>query len=150
MPVTIDPAHRRLRRVTGRARATSEAAEVSRPQVAETLVKVAVTESEMLNPLVERRRGTRLSLKGNVMVRRVGGFNFEVTLKDVSPGGCRVEMLEPSEVGDPVITRFPQLEPLGSRVCWAKGTTTGVQFLTTMHPAVFDSLLTRLAGEQAA
>jgi len=150
MPVTNDLAHRRLRRVTGRARATSEAVETNRPLAANSLVNVAVMESETLNPLVERRRGTRLSLKANVMVRRVGGFNFEVTLKDVSPCGCRVEMLEPSEVGDPVITRFPQLEPLGSRVCWANGTTTGVQFLTTMHPAVFDSLVMRLAGEQAA
>jgi len=39
---------------------------------------------------------------------------------------------------------------LGSRVCWAAGTTAGMQFLTTIHPAVFDSLLTRLADEPAA
>lgn len=85
-----------------------------------------------------------MTLNSNIIVRRVGSFNFEVALRDVSTGGCRVELLEPSEVGDPVIARFPQLEPLGSRVCWAQGTTTGVQFLTSIHPAVFDALLNRL------
>jgi hypothetical protein len=55
-------------------------------------------------------------------------------------------MLEPTEVGDPVIARLPQLEPLGSRVCWAEGATTGMQFLTTIHPAVFDMLLTRISS----
>lgn len=150
MSVMIESAHRRLRRVTGRARAAGDIGEPNRPLSASKANMPAVTESERLNPLIERRRSTRLSLEANVMVRRVGGFNFEIALRDISPSGCKVEMLEPSEVGDPVITRFPQLEPLGSRVCWANGTTTGVQFLTTLHPAVFDSLLTRLADEQAA
>ena len=97
----------------------------------------------------ERRRFGRVTLAANVLVRRLGGFNFEVAVGDISAGGCRVVLLEPCEVGDPVITRLPQIEPLGSRVRWARGTTTGLEFLTTLHPAVFDSLLARLAPATA-
>lgn len=100
-----------------------------------------------INHANERRRFNRVSAETTVMVRRIGAFNFDVALKDISAGGCRVEMLERSVAGDPVIARLPQLEPLGSRVCWADGTTAGVQFLKTIHPAVFAALLARLEGE---
>jgi len=49
MPVTIDPAHRRLRRVTGRARATSEAAELL--QAAEAVRNAMIAD---LDPLEAR------------------------------------------------------------------------------------------------
>jgi len=78
------------------------------------------------------------------MVKRLGAPALDVAVEDISPGGCRVVLLQPAEVGDPVITRLPQLEPLGSRICWANGTSSGVQFLTSIHPAVFDMLLDRL------
>ena len=58
-------------------------------------------------------------------------------------------MLHPGAPGDPVIARLPQLEPLGSRVCWTEGGIAGVQFLRTIHPAVFDMLLTRLGTDSA-
>lgn len=96
----------------------------------------------------ERRRSGRTSLDTDIVVRRVGGFNFEVGVQDISRGGCRVELIEAYEVGDPVITRLPNLEPLGSRVCWTEGTTAGIQFLRPIHPAVLDSLVQRL-GEQS-
>ena len=104
----------------------------------------------MLDPSVERRRYGRTVLSSEALVRKMGGFNFEVALKDISTNGCRVEMLEPCEVGDCAITRFPQLEPLGSHVCWVQGTTTGMQFSTSIHPAVFDMLLTRLCEDAVA
>ena len=91
-----------------------------------------------------RRRAPRAEVSGEVSVRRIGSFNFQAGLHDVSIGGCRVEMLEPCEVGDRVVTRFPELEPLGARVCWSAGTTAGVEFHASVHPAVFDALLIRL------
>ena len=147
---------RRLLRVRGRARAASErpippvppavrAYLSGEPAQAATCEDAPeVSDGPEAPGGAERRRTSRVVLNSNILVRRLGGFNFEVALRDVSPGGCRVELLEPCEVGDPVIARLPQIEPLGSRVCWARGTTTGVQFLTSLHPAVFDALLTRL------
>ena len=88
----------------------------------------------------------RVALNSNILVRRLGGFNFNVALRDISSGGCRVEMLEPCEVGDPVIARLPQLEPLGSRVCWARAPPPAIQFLTSLHPAVFDAAADEVIG----
>ena len=97
----------------------------------------------------ERRQSRRVATHSQLLVRRIGGFNFNVALKDISAGGCRVEMLEPSQVGDRVIARLPRLEPLGSCVKWAEGTTTGIAFLGKMHPAVFELVLARLPTRAA-
>jgi hypothetical protein len=148
----LDPtAQRRLLRVRGRARAASERPVSANVHAYLTGQPAQVAPSEDASEApdgAERRRCGRVALNSNILVRRLGGFNFDVALRDVSTGGCRVELLEPCEVGDPVIARLPQLEPLGSRVCWARGTTTGVQFLTSLHPAVFDALLPRLPAPE--
>jgi hypothetical protein len=146
--MSLNPAvQRRLLRVRGRARAASEKPISPRVRAylsGQPAMPPATEDIGDAPDGTERRRSGRIALDSNILVRRLGSFNFEVALRDVSTGGCRVQLLEPSAVGDPVIARFPQLEPLGSRVCWAEGTTTGVQFLTSIHPAVFDSLLARL------
>jgi hypothetical protein len=92
-----------------------------------------------------RRRNQRVAVTGEVGVRRIGSFNFQARMHDISAGGCRVELIEAYDVGDRVVARLPKLEPLGARVCWAMGTTAGIEFLNGMHPAVFDSLLLRLS-----
>lgn len=139
---------RRLARIMGRARASSEAA-TSAPAPAGASAKAisalfSAAAAELPEGLAERRRASRVETESAIFLRRIGGFNVHVALKDISTGGCRVELIEPGEVGDPVVTRLPRLAPLGARVCWAEGTSTGVQFLTKIHPAVFDLLLTRL------
>lgn len=98
----------------------------------------------------DRRRARRVSLNSEVTVRRIGGFNFLVALSNLSAGGCNVELIEEAEVGDSVIARFPQLEPLGSRVRWVDGRTSGIEFHNALHPAVFDVLVTRLPGNEPA
>ena len=150
----------RILRVTQRARAISAVPQRNRPTTRPLSVptvrsdepedEVLVAEPEASTPMpgdgVEgsRRRAPRTAVSGEVSVRRIGGFNFQAGLHDVSVGGCRVEMLEPCEVGDRVVTRFPELEPLGARVCWSAGATAGVEFHASVHPAVFDALLIRL------
>ena len=61
-----------------------------------------------------------------------------------------IAVIDESKGGDAIIARFPQLEPLGSRVCWTRGTTTGIEFQTKIHPAVFDHLVGRLDMATAA
>lgn len=147
MHLTSEIPERRLLRIRGRARATSERPVPAKVQAylrgeAEPAVPAPALDGE------ERRRFDRVSLSSEMIVRRIGGFNFQVSVKDISSGGCRVEMIEPCELGDPVIARLPELEPLGSRVCWGKGRATGIQFLRTIHPAVLDALLDRLPSSE--
>jgi hypothetical protein len=148
-------ADRRLRRVRGRARAACEKMAPAIPAAVQAYLRgesITPDGAQMDNagdrPENERRNSARVSMASEVLVRRIGGFAFQAGLRDVSTRGCRIELIEPCEVGDPVITRFPQLEPLGSRVCWSEGVVAGVEFATTIHPAVFDSLLARLADAQ--
>ena len=136
---------RRLARITRRARGGSSsvaaAVPVRRPCASG---EAAAAMGSPADGQAERRRSVRVATSSEVLVRRIGAFNFSVPLSDISIGGCRVEMLEPTEPGDALVARLPQLQPLGSCVRWSEGTTAGVEFLTTLHPAVFDMLLTRL------
>lgn len=97
----------------------------------------------------DRRRFDRVAIESELTMRRIGGFNFQVALSDLSRGGCKVELVEAGETGDSVIARLPQIEPLGSRICWTEGRTSGIEFLTPLHPAVLDSLLSRMPGRAA-
>ena len=153
MRMTDQLARRRRLRIAGRTR-TTHAARASATQQPSHVRSAAAESDEQAEttPVIgeERRCCRRVALNSEIVVRRIGGFNFQVALREVSRRGCRVELIEPCEVGDPVITRFPQLEPLGSRVCWTQGTTTGIEFTTNVHPAVFDHLLARLTDSQAS
>ena len=139
----------RRRRIAAAARA-EHAAKAPKAEYASAPVLEVATATLPADVALERRGLDRISMRGEIIVRRIGGFNFEVALRDLSAHGCQVELLEPCEAGDAIIARFPQLEPLGSRVCWAHGTTTGIEFQTKIHPAVFDHLLGRLTMAAAA
>jgi len=64
----------------------------------------------------ERRSSGRFATGTQIHARRIPGVNFEIPLDNVSPGGCRLEMIEECQVGEDVIARFPELEPMGARV----------------------------------
>ena len=146
MRLTNQQTSSRRRRIAAAARAAE-----GKPTVkAEYAPTPVVVESSAPNVEHERRSLNRVAMNGEVIVRRIGGFNFEVALRDMTAHGCQVELVEACEVGDAIITRFPQLEPLGSSVRWTRGTTTGIEFQTKIHPAVFDHLLGRLNVAEAA
>jgi hypothetical protein len=94
--------------------------------------------------LLDRRGSGRVEVASSIRVRPIGGFNQEVELADVSTAGCRVGLVEDVELGEPLIARFPQLEPLVGEVRWKAGATAGLQFSKQMHPAVLNALLSRL------
>lgn len=146
MHLTSTIAEDRLLRIRHRARAAGGKAISSKVQAylrGEAATPTAA--HDVANGLTdERRSSARVPVWSEIVIRRIGGFNFQVAMADISSGGCRVEMVEPCEAGDSVITRLPKLEPLGSRVCWSDGRSTGLQFLTSIHPAVFDALVARL------
>jgi hypothetical protein len=145
MRLTNQQTSSRRRRIAAAARAAE-----GKPMTTVQHAKPVVVEASSTRVEDERRSLSRVPMNGDVIVRRIGGFNFEVALRDMSAHGCQVELVEACEVGDAIITRFPQLEPLGSRVCWTRGTTTGIEFQTKIHPAVFDHLLGRLNVAEAA
>jgi hypothetical protein len=92
-----------------------------------------------------RRSTARSDAAGEISMRRVGSFGFEVPVRNVSAAGCSVGLVEPVAVNDRVIARLPGLEPLAAKVIWSDPHCAGLQFERPIHPAVFELLLERLA-----
>jgi hypothetical protein len=91
-----------------------------------------------------RRSTARASAQGQIVLRRLGSFGFQVNVRDISAMGCQVELVDMVELNDHVIARLPGLEPLGATVSWVDTRSAGLHFDRPMHPAVFEMLLARL------
>lgn len=91
-----------------------------------------------------RRLTERSYADGQISMRRLGSFGFELPVRDLSPVGCRVELVEQVSAKDHVITRLPGLEPFGATVMWSDERCAGIRFNRPIHPAVFELLLERL------
>lgn len=90
------------------------------------------------------RCSPRIALGGEVCLRRLGQNNYRVRVNDLSPEGCRVDLIERPRVGEHVLIKFDGLSALDAEVCWVEGFVAGVRFEKPIHPSVFDLLLERL------
>ena len=149
MRVNKYSARERLERVRSRARSARSALAVSRcgqhGQFAAVQTQPSATDvREWTDDYPARRAAARMPVAGDVSVRRLGGFGFQVPLRDVSAGGCSIDLVELVDIDDHVIARLPGLEPFGARVVWANARSAGLHFDRAMHSAVFELLLGRL------
>jgi hypothetical protein len=98
-------------------------------------------ESESHSP----RRSDRVQLTAEVSMRRLGKSGFRVKVFDLSPEGCKLELIDMPRLGEHVLVKFEGLEALESEVCWIAHNCAGLRFEKPIHPAVFDLLLQRVA-----
>lgn len=91
-----------------------------------------------------QRASERIAVDAEVKLRRVGRPNFNVTLRDLSLDGCKVDMVERPSIGEAVQLVFRGLATIEARVQWIDGFVAGLQFEKPFHPAVFDLLIERL------
>jgi hypothetical protein len=92
------------------------------------------------------RSTDRVGISSEVKVRRIGQLNFNVRMFDLSPVGCKIEVIERPRVGERLMLKFEGLEVIQGEVMWIEGFIVGLQFERAFHPAVFDLLVTRLAA----
>ena len=92
------------------------------------------------------RKSQRITTAAEVTMRRLGSANYRLSVSDLSPHGCKVELVERPAVGERVLIKFEGLEVLDAEVCWVDGYTAGLRFERPMHPAVFELLVERLRG----
>ena len=90
------------------------------------------------------RRNERISLAADVSLRRLGHSSYRVRVNDLSPDGCKVDLVEQPRLQEHVLVKFEGLEVLDAEVCWIDGYVAGLCFERPMHPAVFDLLVQRL------
>jgi hypothetical protein len=91
-----------------------------------------------------RRSNARVWTTRRIALRRLGCSGLEITLRDISTSGFRVDRSETLIPGRHLVARLPGLEPLGATVSWIDDRSAGLQFDRPLHPAVFELLLTRL------
>ena len=132
-----------MRRMTLRANANGLVATVIARGTEIPASAVTVRQEAMPRPEGCRRRSCRRPVDHEVGVKKLGGFGFQLPTLDVSPEGCRVELVEMVDAGERVIVRLPALEPLGAEVAWVQGANAGLQFQRPLHSAVFDQLMDR-------
>ena len=95
-------------------------------------------------PAKQPRSHERISVSGEVTMRRAGRMNFKVQVYDLSPDGCKAEFADRPELHEQLWIRFDGLEALEASVRWIVGAKTGLKFTRAIHPAVFDLLTARL------
>lgn len=90
------------------------------------------------------RRHKRIEVDGQVTLRRPGKLNFNVRLFDLTPHGCKAEVVERPNLNEQVWVKFDGIEAIEAEVCWIADTKVGLWFSHPIHPAVFDVIVTRL------
>lgn len=90
------------------------------------------------------RRSERIALTAEVTLRRLGQHPCTVRVSDLSPEGCKVDLVQRPTAGERMLIKFDGLEALEAEICWVEGFVAGLQFDKPIHPAVFDLLIERL------
>jgi hypothetical protein len=97
-------------------------------------------------PVRQPRSYQRVSVEGEISMRRSGKLNFQVQVYDLSLVGCKAEFVERPVLDEQLWIKFEGLEALEASVRWIAGPKAGVEFTRAIHPAVFDLLLSRLGA----
>lgn len=90
------------------------------------------------------RKRVRFPADSEVSLRRLGHLKFRVNVRDISPDGCRIDLVERPAIGETLHIKFESLEVLECKVRWVDGYIAGLEFVRPIHPAVFDLLMLRL------
>jgi hypothetical protein len=133
----------RVRRITLRANSQATVGVVGLPVARVPRLRAGASPQQVAQPKDCRRKSRRIAAEAEVSVKKLGGFGFQLQTRNVSAGGCRVELIEMVDCGERVIVRLPALEPLGAQVAWVDGANAGLHFQRSLHAAVFDQLIDR-------
>jgi hypothetical protein len=88
-----------------------------------------------------------VELAAEVAFRRAGLNSYRVKVFDASRHGCKAEFVERPQLGETVWIKFDGLEALESIVRRTDGFLVGIEFIRPLHPAVFQSIVTKLGDD---
>lgn len=91
-----------------------------------------------------KRGAQRIRIQADIQLRKLGHVKSRVSLFDLSPTGCRVELAEKVEVGELVWVTFTGLQSIEARVAWFENWIAGLSFTVPIHPAVFELLVSKM------
>lgn len=97
-----------------------------------------------MSKAVQPRRAERVSIAAGISLRRSFEIRYAVQILDLSPHGCRVELVERVRPGDRLWISLPGIETLEATTRWVEDFVAGVEFVHPLHPSVFDMLAARM------
>lgn len=89
------------------------------------------------------RRAVRVAISAEIEVRRSFNGKYPVTVRDCSPQGCCINLLDRVALDETLWIKLPGIESIEAYVCWTRDFVAGVEFIKPLHPAVFDMLIKR-------
>ncbi len=92
------------------------------------------------------RRAQRVPITAEIALRRSFDTRYRVNLLDLSPKGCRVELVERVLPGARLWISLPGIKTIEARACWVDNFVAGVEFIIPLHASVFDMLVARMGG----
>jgi hypothetical protein len=105
-------------------------------------------EAEEAPPKEQKQRSSpRIPVSVDVTLRRVGQRQYQVRVTDLSPEGCKVDLVERPRVGEHMHLKLEGLEVIIGEVCWIEGFVAGLRFEKPIHHSVFDLLVERLTSQ---
>ena len=90
------------------------------------------------------REGKRQTTGMQARLRRIGRLSYSVELRDLSPEGCMIDLVERPAMDEVMQVKLRGLETLQARVRWVDNYVAGLRFERPIHPAVFELLLERI------
>ncbi|MEO7786738.1 MAG: PilZ domain-containing protein [Sphingomicrobium sp.] len=90
-----------------------------------------------------QRRSARVALSAEIELRRSFNGKYQVTVRDCSPQGCCVNLVDRVALDETLWIKLPGLESMEAYVCWTQDFVAGLEFLKPLHPAVFEMLMKR-------
>lgn len=90
------------------------------------------------------RREERTPISAEISLRRSFETRYQVQIVDLSPHGCRVELVERVQPGDRLWISLPGIETIEATTCWVEDFVAGVEFSRPLHPSVFDMMTARM------
>jgi hypothetical protein len=95
------------------------------------------------------RRAERMPFGAEIELRRTRGMKYRVTVRNFSPQGCSLNLVDRVELDEIIWIKFAGLESLEADVCWTQDFVAGVEFRKPLHASVFAMILDRKGADPA-
>lgn len=89
-------------------------------------------------------RPERHPFGAEIEIRRAHSLKYRVTIRDFSPSGASLNLVDRVELDEIIWIKLDGLESLEAKVCWTRDFVAGIKFAKPLHPSVFDMLVERL------
>ncbi|WP_229953908.1 PilZ domain-containing protein [Parasphingorhabdus litoris] len=91
----------------------------------------------------DHRASTRAGVEILAEVREPGLGRIEAMIMDLSMNGFRMRCMTRLTGEKNIFMTLPSFSAIESKICWVEGDIFGCEFVQSLHPAVFDHIVSK-------